>query len=281
MKILVTGGSGYLGTHVCRFFSADDFSRRSNLNLLSFADAERVEDYDVVIHLSAYLDKTPDGAEMSFRVNAEGTRNLLQNMRANSVFIYASTKDVYGSHAESYSGDVPESCDTAYVGQSAFEWSKLMGEQFVSYYAAQHNVRSCIFRMSAVYARPSSGNENGFVTHYVESVKHRWPIRLPEHADAVRDILYVDDFSRACQAFIDSSRTSGLYNLGGGRENALHLRELIQKIGKLIEIEPTIENDSKIPVPVPLNYISDITRIREELNWRPQVGIQDGLRNLL
>jgi len=281
MKILVTGGSGYLGTHVCRFFSADDFSRRSNLNILSFSDAERVEDYDVVIHLAAYMDKSPDGAEMCFRTNAEGTRNLLQNMRPNSVFIYASTKDVYGSHAESYYGDVPEACDTTYVGQSAFEWSKLMGEQFVSYYAAQRNIRSCIFRMSAVYARPSSGNENGFVTHYVESVKHRWPIRLPVNADPVRDILYVDDFSRACQAFVDSSVTSGLYNLGGGRDNAMHLREIIQTIGKLIEIEPTIESDPQIPGPVPLNYVSDLARIRDELKWQPQVSIEEGLKNLL
>jgi nucleoside-diphosphate-sugar epimerase len=281
MKILVTGGSGYLGTHVCRFFSADDFSRRSNLNLLSYADAERVQDYDVVIHLAAYMDKSADGAELSFRTNAEATKNLLLNMRPNSVLIYASTKDVYGNHAEGYGRDVDESCATSYTGQSAFEWSKLMGEQFVSYYAAQRDIRSCIFRMSAVYARPSSGNENGFVSHYVESVKHRWPIRLTANGDPVRDILYVDDFSRACQAFIDSSQTSGLYNLGGGRANALSLRELIQTIGNLIEIEPTIENDPNIPVPVPLNYVSDITHIREELNWQPQVSIEEGLRNLL
>jgi nucleoside-diphosphate-sugar epimerase len=281
MKILVTGGSGYLGTHVCRFFSADDFSRRSNLNILSLPDAERVEDYDVVIHLAAYMDKSPDGAELSFRTNAEGTRNLLLNMRPNSVFIYASTKDVYGSNADAHYGDINESCDTSYAGQSAFEWSKLMGEQFVSYYAAQRNVRSCIFRLSAVYARPSSGNENGFVTHYIESVKHRLPIRLPAHGDPVRDILFVDDFSRACQAFIDSSQPSGLYNLGGGRANSMPLRQLVQTIGSLIEIDPTIENDPNMPLPVPLNYVSEITRIREELNWEPQVSIEEGLRNLL
>ncbi|HEY6804667.1 MAG TPA: NAD-dependent epimerase/dehydratase family protein [Pyrinomonadaceae bacterium] len=280
MKILVTGGSGYLGTHVCRFFSADDFSRRSNLNVLSLSDAERVQDYDVVIHLAAHLDKSPDGAELSFRTNAEGTRNLLLNMRPNSVFIYASTKDVYGSHAGEYA-EVPEGCVTLYAGQSALEWSKLMGEQYVSFYARQRDVRACVFRLSAVYARPSSGNENGFVTHYVESVKHRWPIRLPADVDPVRDILYVDDFSRACQAFIDSPLTSGLYNLGGGRTNSMRLRELIQTIGNLIEIEPTIEDVPNIPAPVPLDYVSDLTRIREELNWEPQTSIEEGLRNLL
>ncbi len=281
MKILVTGGSGYLGTHVRRFFSADDFSRRSNLDILSNYDVERVADYDVVIHLAAYLEKHPDGADLSFRTNAEGTRNVIQNMRPNSVFIYASTKDVYGSHAGNYPGGVQEICSTSYVGQSAFEWSKLAGERYVEYYGLLRTVRTCIFRLSAVYARPTSGNESGFVTHYVESVKHGWPIRLPAGGDPVRDILYVDDFSRACQAFIDSERVTGLYNLGGGRANSATLREIIRTVGRSIQLDPVIEEDPKLPLPVPLNYISDISRIQDDLGWQPQISIEEGLGNLL
>ena len=281
MKILVTGGSGYLGTHVRRFFSADDFSRRSNLDILSNRDVESVADYDVVIHLAAYLDKHPDGADLSFRTNAEGTRNVLRHMRPNSVFIYASTKDVYGSTAADYMGAVPETCSTSFVGQSAFEWSKLLGERYVEYYGLQRTIRTCIFRLSSVYARPTSGNENGFVTHYVESVKHGLPIRLPASGEPVRDILYVDDFSRACQAFIDSPRVTGLYNLGGGPSNATSLLDMIRIVARLIDLQPVIEEDAKIPLPEPLKYVSDIKKIREELEWRPQTDIEEGLRLLL
>lgn len=281
MKILVTGGSGYLGTHVRRFFSADDFSRRSNLDILNQRDLEHFMDADVVIHLAAHLDKSPHAAEKSFQTNAEGTRNVILNMRPNSVFIYASTKDVYGSHANAYPAEVPENCPTSYVGQSAFEWSKLVGERYLEYFAAQRSIRAFIFRMSAVYARPTSGNENGFVTHYVESVKHGRPIRLPPNCDPIRDILYVDDLSRACQAAIDSSRTFGLYNLGGGRANAAHLREIIQSVGNMIQLQAVIEDDPRLPIPVPLNYVSDLARIRDELNWQPQVNIEEGLKNLL
>jgi nucleoside-diphosphate-sugar epimerase len=135
--------------------------------------------------------------------------------------------------------------------------------------------------MSAVYARETAGNENGFVTHYVESVKHRWPIRLPASVNPVRDLLFVDDLSRACQAFMDSGRQSGLYNVGGGQGNSASPREIIEKVGKMIEIEPVIENVSTLPNPVPLNYISDLTRIRDELGWRPQIGIDEGLGILL
>src|SRR5437773_4743543 len=102
MKLLVTGGSGYLGTHVRQFFEADDFSRRSQLDILNPLDVARVAEYDVVIHLAAYSSKNPADAENCFRTNVEGTLNLLREMRPNSVFIFASTKDVYGPHADNY-----------------------------------------------------------------------------------------------------------------------------------------------------------------------------------
>ncbi|MEP6913530.1 MAG: NAD-dependent epimerase/dehydratase family protein [bacterium] len=280
MKVLVTGGSGYLGVHVRRFFNAVDFSRRSSLDILDPRDVELAADYDVVIHLAALLDKDPAAAELCFRTNAEGTANLIRQMQANSVFIYASTKDVYGLHADSYDA-VPETCPTDYAGQTALEWSKLIGERYVDYFARLRNVRACIFRMSTVYARPSDGNESGFVTHYVESVKRRWPIQVPLGGHPVRDILHVDDFSRACKAFIESSRSSGLYNLGGGRDNAAPLTKFLETIGRLIDVVPIIETNVTLPHPVPVNYVSDLARIREELDWQPQVGIEEGLRSLL
>ena len=209
MKILVTGGSGYLGIHVSRFFDADNFSRRCNLDILDSVDVSRVAAYDAVIHLAAHLDKDPAAAELCFRTNAEGTANVLRHMQPNSVMIYASTKDVYGSHATSFE-EVPEECSTDYAGHTALEWSKLIGERYVEYYAAERKIRACIFRLSTVYARPSEGNESGFVTHYVESIKRGWPIRLPLDGQPVRDILHVDDFARACNAFFESSRRYGL-----------------------------------------------------------------------
>jgi nucleoside-diphosphate-sugar epimerase len=280
MKVVVTGGSGYLGIHVRRFFDADNFSRRSNLDILDPVDVSRLAAYDTVIHLAAYLDKDPNSAELCFRTNTEGTANVLRHLQPNSVFIYASTKDVYGAHADNYS-EVPEDCPTDYCGQTALEWSKLLGERYVDYYATQRNIRACIFRLAAVYARPSEGNESGFVTHYVESVKRGWPIALPLGGQPVRDILHVDDFSRACKAFIESSQASGLYNLGGGRANSASLREIIDIVTGLIQCQPVIDSESELPAPVPLNYISDLTRIREELGWQPEIGIEQGLRSLI
>ena len=280
MKVLVTGGSGYLGIHVRRFFEADDFSRRSNRNILDPEDLQAISDYDVVIHLAAHLDKDPAAAELCFRTNVQGTENVLRQMRPDSVFIYASTKDVYGANAGNYE-EVPETCSTEYVGQTALEWSKFIAERYVEYYAYQRQFRACIFRLSTVYARPSDGNEYGFVTHYVESVKRGWPIRLPAGGTAIRDILHVNDFSRACKAFIESSRKFGLYNLGGGKSNASTLSDIVDAVSKLIHRDPVIVLDDSMPNPVPFNYVTDLTRIREELEWEPAVGIERGLRSLI
>ncbi|HSS21161.1 MAG TPA: NAD(P)-dependent oxidoreductase [Pyrinomonadaceae bacterium] len=280
MKILVTGGSGYLGTHVRRFLEADDFSRRSGHNILSASDAERVADYDVVIHLAAYLSKDPDDAELSFRTNAEGSANIIKNLRPGAAFIYASTKDVYGRSADDFA-EVPESCSTDYTGQTALEWSKFLGERYVEFYGRQRGVRTCVFRLSNVYARPSADNASGFVTHYVESVKRDWPIRLPLQGRPIRDLLHVDDFSRACKAFIDSDHVYGLYNLGGGKQNSASLSEMVSTVGRMIELEPNVVLDDSLPPPVPVNYVSDLTRVNEQLGWKPMIGIEEGLRSLL
>jgi nucleoside-diphosphate-sugar epimerase len=280
MRILVTGGSGYLGIYVRQFFSADDFSRRSGLDIRDEELVKTVADYDAVIHLAAYFDKSTEGADECFRTNAEGTANVIRNMKPGAVFVYASTKDVYGSHASDMEY-VSESTSTDYCGQSAFEWSKLIGERYVEYYSRARSVRACIFRLSTVFARPSAENQPGVITHYVESIKNRLPIRLPEGVDPVRDILYVDDLSRACRTFINSGIEFGIYNLGGGRLNAVSVRDILKRVGSMIDIEPVIQEVAGQPAPVPLRYVSDITRIENELGWRPQIGIDDGLRVIL
>ena len=97
----------------------------------------------------------------------------------------------------------------------------------------------------------------------------------------MRDILHVDDFSRACRSFVDSSVAHGVYNLGGGRENAISLREIIDRVGEMIQCQPVIDESASVPPPVPLNYISDLSRIKQELNWQPEIGVDAGLRDLI
>ena len=279
MKVLVTGGSGFLGTHVRKYFKADDFSRKSNLDVLNLQDAQTVEDYDVVIHLAAMLDKSPDNAESIFLTNVEGTVNLLRSMRKDSVFIFASTKDVYGRFADNYA-EVPESCQTLYSGQSALEWSKLIAERYVEFYAHQNNFRSCIFRLSTIYAPNSENNTPNFVTHFADAINFGERLRLPANGTPRRDLLAVEDFSRACEAFTDSVIRHGLYNLGGGRENALTLRELVTKMEEVSNLQAIIDEENPLPAPAPMNYVTDLSLITQELDWSPKISLEEGLKNL-
>ncbi|MEO6051822.1 MAG: NAD(P)-dependent oxidoreductase [Pyrinomonadaceae bacterium] len=279
MKILVTGGSGFLGTHVRSFFNADDLSRRSNLDILNLQDAAIVKEYDVVIHLAAHLDKSPGGAGEVFLTNVEGTVNLLREMKENAVFIFASTKDVYGRFADNYQ-EVPETCPTLYAGQTALEWSKLIAERYIEYYSNVRNFRSCILRLSTVYAPASEGNTSNFVGHFVGAINKGEPLQLPGNGSPRRDLLHVDDFSKACQAFIDSIIRHGLYNLGGGRENALSLRELIARMEEVSGLQAVIDEENTLPAPAPMSYITDLGLISQELGWTPEIGLSEGLRTL-
>ena len=277
--MLVTGGSGYLGTHVMRFFDGDDLSRRSSRDVTISDDARLAADYDVVIHLAAEMSKSQDAAENVFRINVEGTVNLLRNMREDTVFIFASTKDVYGRFAGSFD-HVPESCPTTYSGQSPFEWSKLIAERYVEYYANARNFRSCIFRLSTVYAPRSEGNTPSFVGHFADAINMGERMRLPGGGKPVRDVLHVDDLSRACEAFIESVIRHGLYNLGGGRANALTLSELVGKMEEVSSLQAVIDDTDPLPDPVPMKYVSDITLASHELGWKPGITLADGLKTL-
>lgn len=279
MKVLVTGGSGYLGTHVRRFFEADDLSRRAGLDILDPNDAAMAADYDMVIHLAAHLDKSPEAADQVFLTNVQGTVNLLRAMKKDAVFIFASTKDVYGRFADNFS-EVPETCQTYYAGQSSLEWSKLIAERYIEYYAGTRGFRSCIFRIATVYAANTEGNTPNFVGHFADALNKGERLRLPGSGSPKRDLLHVADLCSACAAFSDSVIGHGTYNLGGGAENAATLTEIVEILEKVSGLQAVLDNENPLPQPVPFNYVSDLGLIKQELGWKPEIGLEDGLITL-
>lgn len=279
MKILVTGGSGYLGSHLKTHFAADDMSRRTGSDILDNYDAMKVTEYDMVIHLAALLDKDPDSADNVFLTNVEGTVNLLKYMRPDAIFIFASTKDVYGRFADNHD-EVPETCQTIYAGQSALEWSKLIAERYVDYYANRNGFRSCIFRLSTVYAPPTDGNEPNFVGHYADAINKGERIRLPGEGRPHRDLMHVNDLAAACSAFADSVIKHGTYNLGGGRSNSLNLTELVAKMEEVSGLQAIVDIERPLPDPVPMHYVTDLSLIQFELGWKPSISLDKGLQTL-
>jgi nucleoside-diphosphate-sugar epimerase len=279
MKVLVTGGSGYLGTHVRRYFNADDLSRRGGSNVLNSGDLRRIGEYDVVIHLAAEMSKSREDEDSVFETNVQGTINVLRETREGAAFIFASTKDVYGRFADNFR-EVPETCPTMYSGQAALEWSKLIAEHYVDYYSRTRDFRSCIFRLSTAYAPMTEGNTPNFVTYYADSINRGEPIRLPGRGRPRRDLLHVDDFSAACSAFVESGLRHGTYNLGGGRALSLTLTELVERLEKVSGLQAVVDMEHPLPDPIPLDYVSDLTLVTRELGWKPSIPLDEGLARL-
>ncbi len=279
MKVLVTGGSGYLGTHIRSHFAADDLSRRSGFDLLDEDDCAVAASYDLVIHLAANMDKSIDGEDQTFETNVIGTQNLLKAVSKDSCFIYMSTKDIYGRWADNYY-DVPETCPTEFSGQSPLEWSKLIAERYVQYYANTRGFRSCVFRLSSAYGPNSEGNSPGFVGHFANAINYGERLRLPGGGTPIRDILHVDDLSAACTSFFDSVIRHGTYNVGGGRDNARSMNDLVAIMEKVSGLQVVIDDENPLPMPIPKNYVSDLSLVKTELDWEPRISIEDGLRSL-
>ena len=181
---------------------------------------------------------------------------------------------------EELGAEVPESCPTLYAGQTALEWSKLIAERYVEYYAHELGFRACVFRMSTVYARTSEGTTPNFVGAYADAINFGEQIRLPGGGRPRRDILHVDDFSAACKAFADSVIRHGLYNLGGGRANALTLKELVSRLESVSALQAVVDSEHPLPDPVPMNYVTDLSLITQELDWKPKLTLDEGLRTL-
>ena len=72
----------------------------------------------------------------------------------------------------------------------------------------------------------------------------------------------------------------GLYNLGGGLQNALSLRELVEKMEEISGYQALIDEENPLPAPAPMNYVTDLTRVQQELDWSPKINLDEGFKTL-
>ena len=85
---------------------------------------------------------------------------------------------------------------------------------------------------------------------------------------------------RACESFANSILERGLYNIGGGRTNAVSIATLFDLMSEVSEFQASFNEIEGGEKPVPLNYVTDNSRIEQELEWSPEITLEDGLRTL-
>lgn len=257
---------------------------------------------EAVFHFAAQVAVTAslvDPAE-DFSVNVEGAFNLLEALRkrgGGAPLIFSSTNKVYGDLADiplslEPDGYAPRDETLRKRGVSEqrplafctpYGCSKGAADQYVLDYSHSFGVPTAVMRMSCIYGPHQMGNEDqGWVAHFAIRALSGEPITLYGDGWQVRDVLYVDDAVDAyLAAWRNISRIQGrAFNLGGGPANAISLNALLafleQQTGKA---PPIVRRDWRSGDQ--RYYVSDASRVREELGLAPPLPWREGVLRLL
>src|SRR3954469_4476210 len=327
--VLITGGSGFIGTNLAhRIMSSgqsvllfDNLSRpgvERNLKWLrqTHGDLMRIEAADVqdphvlrhavdrasqVFHFAAQVAVTTSltNAIHDFEVNARGTINLLEALRAQDdppPLVFTSTNKVYGGlpdvklrvNGDRYEPD-EDAVREAGVGEqrpldfhSPYGCSKGTADQYVIDYARTFGLPAVVFRMSCIYGPHQHGNEDqGWVAHFLIKALRGEPLTLYGDGMQVRDILFVDDLIDAfllAQANMPKL-TANAFNIGGGPRNTVSLLELLSMIEELHGERPAVRWGAWRPGDQRY-YVSDTSKMNRMTGWSPRVSAAQGVRRL-
>lgn len=330
MKVLVTGGCGFLGSHVCEYFnmmkekviSIDNLTKhelgRTGYKLKStrlynwkflkeigvrtikgdIRDKEMVEevarDCDYIVHTAAQpaMSISIEMPELDFTTNVVGTYNLLEAARKFDIpLVHCSTIHVYGNKLNEtlkedekrYVRDPPAIGEDHPILQgkvTPLHASKAAAEIYVQSYTDTYGLEAAVFRLTGMYGPRQFGSEDhGWVANFVIRTLLGLPIKIFGTDKQVRDILYATDAAAAFEAF-HRRRVSGIYNIGGGIERAISLRECLELITEITGLKPKIERREKRSMDL-WYFVCDITKAKEKLGWEPKVSNREGLEKLI
>lgn len=255
---------------------------------------------DVVLHAAGQpgVGFSMEHPDEDFSINALGTLQVLECVRQRApkaVVLYCSTNKVYGTNVDGipitelerrytfrdgFAG-VSEQLSVDLAGHTPYGVSKLAGELYVQDYAHTYGMRTAVFRMSCIFGTRQFGFEDqGWVAHFAISTVLGRPITIYGNGKQVRDVLYVDDLIEVYDRFIQSELRHGVFNIGGGPQQTLSLKELLDLLEQLtgkrspVTFRDWRPSDQKV-------YISDISRAQATLQWAPRTSIVEGLDRLV
>jgi CDP-paratose 2-epimerase len=253
---------------------------------------------DIVYHFAAQVAVTTSVSDPAndFSVNAVGSFNLLEAVRQmdiDPVIIYSSTNKVYGkmknvSVCEKEGRYAYESLPLG-IGEDApldfyspYGCSKGCADQYFMDYSRIYGMKTVVFRQSCIYGPRQFGVEDqGWVAWFTIAAQQGRPVTIYGDGKQVRDILDVQDLIELyLKAYENIEQVKGkAFNAGGGPDNTLSLLELIsaleKRTGKRLELSFSDwrPGDQKI-------YVSDITRLKDDLEWVPSIGKEEGIDRL-
>ncbi|NHC46358.1 NAD-dependent epimerase/dehydratase family protein [Motilibacter aurantiacus] len=256
-------------------------------------------DAGAVLHLAGQVSFVASlrDPRYDFEANTVGTFNVLEAVRdfaPQAVVVYSSTNKVYGDLDElaveetetryvlrDYPHGVPSTLPLRLHG--GYGCSKGAADQFVVDWAHFHDLRSVSFRQSSVYGgRQFSTEDQGWAAFFAERFSANESYRISGTGKQVRDLLHVDDLYRAFRAAVaapDAVRGRAV-NIGGGPSNSASLLELFDQLAELTGNRPDYERGPGRPADQKV-FIADVRELDELLGWRPQIGLDKGLPELV
>lgn len=266
-----------------------------------FIVEEVVKNATAVYHFSAQVAVTTSitNSPKDFNINLQGTFNLLEAIRKSPhqpPIFFTSTNKVYGNlnelnFSESKTRFEPVDPYIKKIGisekqpldfHSPYGCSKGSADQYVIDYSKSYGLKAVVFRMSCIYGPHQYGNEDqGWVAHFLISALQKKPLVIYGNGKQVRDILFVEDLVHAFNlALKHIDKVSGhAFNIGGGPENTISLRELLTKIKQLTKEVTPISFD-KWRTGDQFYYVSDFSKFQMATGWSPKYSVQEGLDKL-
>lgn len=316
-NILITGGAGFIGSHVVRLFvNQYPQYRIINLDSLTYAgnlenlkDVEHRENYvlvkeditdqpvvagiveeyniDSIIHLAAesHVDRSILSPDEFIHTNILGTVSLLNAARKywedsfqGKLFYHISTDEVYGSLDEG--GFFTE--DTPYNPQSPYSASKASSDHFVRAFHNTYKLPVVVSNCSNNYG-PNQFPEK-LIPLFINNIRNNKPLPVYGKGENVRDWLYVEDHARAIDVVFHKGKIGETYNIGGFNEwknidlIKVLCRVMDEKLGRPEGTSEKLITYVKDRAGHDLRYAIDASKIMKEMGWKPSLQFEEGIR---
>lgn len=291
MKTIVTGGAGFLGTHLCRALHAAGhevlvIDLKQNKEFTSVvADVrdkdrmlELVKDVVAVFHLAAFLDVGESVANPYNYIenNVVGSLNVLEAMRRNGVknFIFSSTAAVYGEPTV-----VPITEDSRTMPINPYGASKLAMEALISSYAYNHGITGVGLRYFNLFGPEEHHEpETHAIPRFIDQIKHGKEVTVWGTGEHQRDYIYISDIVDAHILALEfMQKEPGKYHYFNlSTENPTSVMQVIETVAAAIGKEPNIKFFPPRPGD-PLLLYADASKAREQLGWTPKMSFKEGI----
>lgn len=302
-RILITGGAGFLGSHLCERLLSDGHEvicldnfgsgQRDNLKEFKKNSAFTIKDQDIrmagplppvdqIYHLAsraspADFTKYPVNIALA---NTQGTRRLLDHARAcGARMVFASTSEVYGDpdvhpQKETYNGNV-----NIRGVRGCYDESKRFGETLTVAYQRNYNLDVRTIRIFNTYGPRMRPDDGRVVPTFISQALRGDDLTVYGDGEQTRSFCYVEDLVDGLVSLmsVDDPKWN-VYNMG--KENEITIKELSSKIIELIDTDSGIIYEP-LPEDDPNQRKPDITRAKRELNWEPETPISEGLEKTI